>query len=119
MVGTATLIGHEDGRYDYREQGRLTLTNGQSLDAERRYFFREENDGFAVFFAETPPSLFHRVALRREGATLIGTATHLCEADRYDSRYEFFADGDFSVQHRVEGPRKRYSMITRYARELR
>ncbi len=61
--------------------------------------------------------MFHRVALRCDGRNLIGAATHLCGADRYDSGYEFQpGGGGFSIEHRVAGPRKRYAMVTRYRR---
>jgi hypothetical protein len=117
MTGAATLTERGDGCYDYRERGILTLASGQILDAARSYVFAETDDGFAVFFAETPPRLFHRIALIRQGASLAGGATHLCAEDLYDSRYEFRVDGSFAVEHRVRGPRKRYMMLTEYARD--
>lgn len=115
MAGEATILARDDGAFDYREHGRLILPGGECFDADRRYIFAEEPRGFAVLFAETPPRLFHRIALCRDGANLTGTATHLCGADRYDSRYEF-RSGEFSIRHRVTGPRKRYVMATRYWR---
>ena len=116
MAGEATILRREDSAFDYCEQGKLTLPRGHTLDAERRYVFTEEDRGFAVLFAGTPPRLFHRVALRCDGWNLIGGATHVCGADRYDSRYEFHAGGGFSIEHRATGPRKRYAMVTRYRR---
>ncbi|HVC52172.1 MAG TPA: DUF6314 family protein [Stellaceae bacterium] len=116
MVGGATIVPRSGGGFGYREQGRLTLPGGQVLDGERRYIFVEEVRGFAVLFAEAPPRLFHRVALRRERTNFIGTATHLCGADRYDSRYAFGPGGGFVIEHRVSGPRKRYTIVTRYSR---
>lgn len=116
MLGTATLVARADGRFDYREQGRLTLAGGHILDAARRYVFAAEPRGFAVLFAETPPRLFHRVALEETASGLAGTGSHRCGDDRYDSRYEFSADGSFTVRHAVIGPRKRYTMTTRYTR---
>jgi hypothetical protein len=117
MTGTATFIGRADGWFDYAEHGRLTLADGQSLDAVRRYVFEEADDGFAVWFVEAPPRLFHRVVLRRAGTSLVGAAAHCCGDDRYDSRYEFPADGSFVIDHAVRGPRKRYVMRTRYTRD--
>jgi hypothetical protein len=117
MTGTATITPHAAGQFDYRELGQLRLPDGRALDAERRYVFEEMDGGFAVFFAETPPRLFHRVVLGRAGAGLIGGATHLCGDDRYDSRYEFHADDTFTIEHRVSGPRKRYTSVTCYTRD--
>jgi hypothetical protein len=118
MIGTASFADFGGGRVDYREQGPLRLPDGQVIDAERRYIFEEADDGFIVWFAETPPRLFHRVALAEDGTDLVGTASHLCGDDRYDSRYEFRADGSFSVRHMVVGPRKRYAIATLYSRPL-
>jgi hypothetical protein len=116
MVGTATFLGRIDGRFDYAERGRVTLADGRILDAERRYLFEQTGDGFAVWFAESLSRLFHRVALRRLGTSLAGGGAHACGDDRYDTRYEFRADGSFLVTHAVHGPRKCYVMETRYTR---
>jgi Family of unknown function (DUF6314) len=116
MVGAATIRPRRDGGFGYCEQGRLTLPGGRVFDASRRYIFLEADGGFAVLFAETPPRLFHRIALCCDGPDLVGAATHFCDADRYDSRYEFRPGGGFVVEHRVSGPRKRYVILTRYSR---
>jgi len=116
MLGMAAIAGRNDGGFDYREHGKLALTSGQTLDAERHYVFIEERSGFVVFFVERPPRLFHRVSLNRAGQNLIGEAPHLCGADYYDSRYEFRDDGSFTIRHAVVGPRKRYTMSTEYHR---
>jgi hypothetical protein len=116
MTGTATFTPDGDGRLDYREQGQFYLPDGRTLDAGRCYIFGETADGFAVFFAETPPRLFHRIALERLRPTLVGNGTHVCGNDSYASRYEFHADGSFVIAHNVSGPRKAYAMKTRYVR---
>jgi hypothetical protein len=116
MTGTATFTPYSEDRLDYREQGRLRLPDGRALEAERRYIFATEDDGFMVFFVETPPRLFHRIALERVGPILVGSGTHLCGDDHYASRYEFNADGSFVIAHNVFGPRKAYAMETRYVR---
>jgi hypothetical protein len=117
MIGTATFTGRGRGRFDYAERGELKLTNGRRLDAERHYLLEETADGFTVWFAEAPPRLFHRIALRWTGQALVGAGQHLCGDDRYDSRYAFCADGSFSVHHAVAGPRKDYAIETRYRRD--
>ena len=118
MTGTASLADIGGGRFDYCEQGQLRLPDGHAIDAERRYVFEEHADGFSVWFAETPPRLFHRIVLRQVAVGLIGNASHRCGADRYDSRYEFRADGSFIIAHTVSGPLKAYAMETRYVRAL-
>ena len=116
MAGTATFSDGGNRRYPYVEHGTLQLADGQIVNAERRYIFEEAESGFAVLFAETPPRLFHRIALTREGANWVGDAVHLCNEDRYESRYEFRPDASFTVRHAVRGPRKQYVIRTRYTR---
>jgi len=118
MTGMATFTPCDAKKSDYREQGRLHLFDGRTLDARRRYIFDETESGFAVFFAENPPRFFHRIALARIGPNFAGAATHFCADDRYDTRYEFRADGSFVIAHNVSGPRKAYAMETRYVRAL-
>jgi hypothetical protein len=121
MVGTATIALRGNRQFDYHEQGQLRLADSRTIEGERRYIFEggpfeEGLGGFAVLFAENPPRLFHRVALSREGPSLVGSGVHLCAEDRYESRYEFRCDGSFFVEHAVRGPRKRYVITTRYSR---
>jgi len=116
MSGTATIARQGTGGFAYHERGWLRLTDGQEIDAERRYLFEECDGGFSVFFAESPPRLFHRVVLDPIGSSLVGEGMHLCGDDRYDSRYRFDADGSFTIEHAVSGPRKRYTMETLYTR---
>ena len=118
MIGTAAISRRGGSRYDYREAGCLTLADGQTLEAERRYIFAVEDDGFTVLFAESAARLFHRIVLERIGPNVIGRGIHTCGDDRYDSRYEFRANGSFIIAHTVSGPRKSYAMETRYVRAL-
>jgi hypothetical protein len=116
MSGTAVFEAGESGWLAYREAGCLRLANGQSFHAERRYFFRPRSGGFAVFFAETPPRLFHEVVLSEERGLISGDAVHRCGQDLYQSRYAFRADGTFSIHHSASGPRKSYCVDTLYRR---
>lgn len=116
MQGIATFRRLESGFMAYREEGRLLLSGGDAFDAFRDYLYDRIPGGFAVFFSETPPRLFHEIRLRDAGAdTLTGEAEHLCGQDHYTTRYLFQPDGSFVVRHDVRGPRKDYTMTTRYA----
>ena len=115
MTGTA-LFAPRDGVLHYHEHVLCRAENGRVLDGERRYLFAAAEGGFRVLFAEDPPRLFHHITLHRGGDGLVGHGMHLCGEDRYDSRYEFRADGSFLVRHDVGGPRKNYAMTTRYSR---
>ena len=117
LDGRAVFAPDGAGGLAYREEGRLRLAGGFTAVAERSYLFRPRPGGFAVYFAETPPRLFHEVALTvaRDGR-LHGRARHLCAEDLYLTRYAFLPDGRFVVRHRVRGPRKAYCMTTWYRR---
>lgn len=117
MQGVATFRRLESGLMAYREEGRLQLPGGGTFDAFRDYLYDRRTDGFAVFFAETPPRLFHEIRLREEAdGTLVGAAEHPCGRDHYATRYAFQPDGSFVVHHDVRGPRKDYAMTTLYTR---
>jgi hypothetical protein len=117
MRGIATFTHLDTERLAYREEGRLMLLNGTELEAEREYIFRKSDQGFDVYFKETPPRLFHTIELAAsDGDALSGSAEHLCNLDQYQSTYTFRADGSFVVRHVVSGPRKDYTMVTTYVR---
>ena len=117
LEGRAVFAPDGAGGLAYREEGRLRLAGGFTAAAERSYLFQSRPAGFAVYFDETPPRLFHEVALTavRDGR-LRGRARHLCADDLYLTRYAFLPDGRFVVRHRVRGPRKAYSLTTWYRR---
>jgi len=116
MQGVALFTREGPDSLHYREDGRVRLANGQSFDGHRAYRFERAPDGLAVFFAETPPRLFHAIALTADGDGWTGAATHLCTPDTYESRYRFLADGRFVIRHTVHGPRKAYVSETVFTR---
>ena len=116
MTGTATFTRLETGAWKYREEGRIRLADGKEFDSHREYLFERAPGGFAVFFAEQPPRLFHGIVIVREGDALAGSATHLCTPDTYDSSYRFLGDGSFVIRHTVHGPRKDYLSATTFKR---
>lgn len=117
LTGRATFTAMDAGHLAYVEHGQMRLPDGRELEATRRYEFQPTPTGFAVFFAETPPRLFHTVALQPAGDRLVGHASHLCGADNYVSGYEFRDDGTFVIRHKVIGPRKDYRLDTLYRRD--
>lgn len=116
MTGTAAFRRLPNGLFAYREDARVQLESGKAFDGSRQYFFERAAGGFAVHFAEEPMRLFHAVAIAPQGDELVGTTTHLCIADTYDSRYVFNADGSFEIEHIVSGPRKGYVSRTVFTR---
>lgn len=116
MTGVAVFTPLARGWLRYREDGRIRLADGKEFDGHREYLFERAPGGFTVHFAETPPRLFHAIALAHEGDALAGSATHLCTPDTYDSSYRFLADGSFVIRHTVVGPRKDYLSATVFRR---
>ncbi len=117
MSGVARFTALETGgMLKYREEGRIRLPDGREFDGHREYVFERAPSGFVVHFAETPPRLFHAIAIVRDGDALAGSATHLCTPDTYDSSYRFLPDGSFTIRHVVRGPRKDYLSDTVFTR---
>jgi hypothetical protein len=117
MTGSAVFEPMGDGEARYREVGRLCLAGGAEFDAAREYLYRQRETGFAVFFREGPPRLFHTVILSPRGdGILVGEASHLCGHDHYRTGYEFLPDRSFCIEHAVHGPRKDYVTTTLFRR---
>lgn len=114
MDGTAVFTPRAEGWLHYREDGTMRLPDGQTFQSYRSYLYAPIEGGFAVYFDEDPPRLFHEIHL---GPDLIGGAPHQCAADLYDSRYQFHPDGSFTLVHAVTGPKKGYRMETLYRRQ--
>jgi hypothetical protein len=116
MSGIASFVMTEEGGLLYREAGEVRFHDGTRLRGEQRYFYEAITNGFAVYFYDSS-ELFERVTfLEVEGEAWVGRAEHLCKADVYASRYVFYGDGTFEIRHAVRGPRKDYSIQTRYQR---
>lgn len=116
MTGVAVFLRLDPDTLAYREEARVRLADGTTLDAHREYRFARAPRGFTVYFAEHPPRLFHDIEIAHDGDALTGSALHLCSPDTYDSDYRFLADGRFTIRHTVSGPRKDYVSTTLFQR---
>lgn len=90
------------------ETGRLYYGDGPPLQAERRYLWREEAGGIAVFFEDERP--FHWFSSDAP------ETRHDCPPDLYHVRYDFSAWPEWSAVWQVSGPRKDYVMESHYTR---
>ena len=116
MSGIASFVVAGEGGLLYRESGEVRLHDGTRLRGEQCYFYKAIANGFAVYFRDSA-ELFQRVTFSTaENGVWAGQAKHLCKADVYASRYVFYGNGTFEVRHAVRGPRKDYSIQTRYQR---
>jgi hypothetical protein len=103
----AGLTGRLEGSSTWRpdaaglvqeEAGLLRYGDAPPMQAARRYLWRTEGDGLAVFFEDGRP--FHRIGPGRHADT------HLCAPDTYEVAYLFGEGRAFSTVWRVTGPRK-------------
>lgn len=94
----------------YDEDGWLTLADGSTFRATRRYLWRAAPEGIAVLFEDGRP--FHTVRL----ADPRPEAEHLCVADLYRVVYDFRRWPDWECRWQVAGPGKDYVMLSRYWR---
>jgi hypothetical protein len=92
----------------YRETGELRLGDGPGFQAERSYLWRQAGGRIAVDFADG--RAFH------EFDPAAPDARHLCIADDYAVRYDFAGWPDWRAEWTVQGPRKDYTMVSRYRR---
>ena len=104
------VFAWQDGDLAYEETGTLTLAGQVPVAASRGYLWtRRAEGGIAVRFADG--RAFHEFDLR-DGAS----ATHSCPPDLYHVAYEFGHWPDWTARWRVTGPRKDYTMVSRYGR---
>ncbi|MDA7424513.1 DUF6314 family protein [Thalassococcus lentus] len=101
--GTAVWTPEAGGAV-YTETGFLSLPGQGRFQAERSYVWDHDlrvcfDDG--RFFHQVPP----------KG----GEAAHWCDPDQYDASYDFDSWPNWSCTWRVQGPRKDYTMISRYS----
>ncbi len=88
------------------ESGELRYGDGAPLRAERRYLWRDESDGIAVYFEDGRPFYWF--------SATEGDAHHDCPPDDYRVSYDFSGWPDWSARWTVRGPRKDYVMTSRY-----
>lgn len=89
------------------ETGELRYGDGAPMQAERRYLWRAEAGGIAVFFEDGRP--FHWFS------PATPEARHVCPPDLYQVRYDFSAWPAWRAVWQVSGPRKDYIMESLYA----
>ena len=109
LYGSAKFTPLDDGLL-YEEQGRLTLSSGTVLRADRTYLWSDDACGIVVCFENGTE--FHRFELikRSHGST------HFCGDDVYNVAYDFERWPNWSATWNVLGPRKNYKSVSRYNR---
>ncbi len=107
--GRAAFVPAGPGRLAYREEGLLSPPGAVApLRAERSYLWCAEGDEIAVFFDDGRP--FHRFCAARP------EASHWCDPDQYDVRYDFTLWPEWHSAWQVRGPRKEYRLTSQFRR---
>jgi len=107
FAGVAEFVAGGDGLI-LTETGTLCYGAAAPMQAERRYLWRAEGAGIAVFFADGRP--FHWFSMAAP------EAHHDCPPDVYDVAYDFGEWPRWQSRWAVTGPRKDYVMWSRYER---
>lgn len=118
MEGTASFSPCLNDTNQYYEEGALKMDDADQppIVFSRKYIYRDEPGGLAIYFDENPLRLFQIILFTAVGDILEGSATHLCLRDIYNSHYQMRFPDTFQILHQVEGPRKSYTINTVYKR---
>ena len=104
------VFASDNGGLVYREDGHLHMPGQPPIRAERRYLWRVgQAGGIDVCFDDG--RAFHRI-----GVGGVPEDRHYCDPDIYDVTYDFSAWPVWTSHWEVSGPRKDYTMVTRYSR---
>jgi uncharacterized protein DUF6314 len=107
FAGQAEFVADGDGLV-LNETGMHSYGGAAPMRAERRYIWRADGPGVAVFFADGRP--FHWFS------SIVHEADHHCSADHYRVRYDFNDWPMWRAYWSVNGPRKNYRMESCYQR---
>ncbi|PID37093.1 MAG: hypothetical protein CR993_02165 [Rhodobacterales bacterium] len=100
FCGEARFEAGENGVI-YIESGILALPGQGDIRAERRYLWRKEPQGIAVFFEDG--RFFHHISPGEAPK-----AAHYCAPDQYDVAYDFTHWPCWRAVWQVFGPKKQY-----------
>ena len=114
--GTAKFTLLDDMTLAYKEEGVLTLNAGNALDdVTKRYIYKLEGGGIAVYFNDGPNkgNLFHHLEFDNNG---IAITTYDCPPDIYKTKMHLKFPDAFEIIYDVNGPKKQYRIKSYYER---
>jgi len=96
------------------EEGELQLQSGMFIHATRDWYWHlHKTDELSVTYDEMRLQNYHSMRMSFRVDEWLGNAEHLCGEDIYSGSYAFWCDR-FKIHQRVKGPKKNYSIISRY-----
>lgn len=117
ITGQATFQINDqyDDYLDFKEAMVLPNAPSQKPNAFRTYEYRMVSEGFDIYFSDgaTKGDLFLSFVFTQAN---ILVSHHLCIKDHYDAMFEFLSDDEFTLSFSVVGPKKKYSIRTRFTR---
>lgn len=117
MIGHARFTREGSDVLRYREEGLLTLRNGQTIRCSRRYRFVAYPDSLLIEFDDGPDQGKKFVEIRFTGnpdGLMMGLDDHHCGQDLYTVEYRLSPPGCYETHVTVSGPQKAYRAVTRY-----
>lgn len=121
VTGTASFLSTGPDLLRYREEGRFDQISGLSTVVYREYDYALDGDTIIVRFVPVPTTepILHVLRLTPEGSQpwpATAADVHVCRLDTYAGAYRFESPDRFTVEMRVRGPAKDYSMHSAYTR---
>jgi hypothetical protein len=117
--GSAKFSKTTDGLYYREELEQTEPPTTTPLKGFREYFYGAENENLVIMHATAGVTGANFMTLQF-GSTNTGVVTshscHLCSADRYEGSFRFLLPETFEITYRVTGPKKDYTMVSRYSR---
>ncbi|HMO02752.1 MAG TPA: DUF6314 family protein [Oligoflexia bacterium] len=120
LLGRASFKNCGDYLF-YREEFKVPTPIGEILNGTREYQYYFNNDQLAIYFSSmgVRGGLFLSLKLSTNNGIngTKGSGVHHCGSDRYDAEFNFLTYDNFKITYKVSGPKKDYTMITKYKRE--
>jgi dimethylaniline monooxygenase (N-oxide forming) len=121
FTGMAAFTQRSDDSLLYRENGRLVLDDGITLEGENSYVYALRNGDIEVSFADGPSRGVHFIDIslpadQPDDAPIVSIDRHLCRLDTYDATFCIENAALFTITYVVSGPKKSYVSRSAYRR---
>jgi hypothetical protein len=118
--GKATFEKIDEKSLSYREEGRLQ-TEKSFVDFYRNYIYILRENVLDVIHGEGPQQgqLYQSYQMAHDCASLIPISNHFCDPDTYEAQYQLTDKNTFDLVTKVTGPKKGYTISTRFTRRIK